>query len=129
MGNMNMIAVGGYLAGLRSARDWNTAEVAAKLKPMLRRDVDATSIWRAERNKMTPGGDMLIALCVVLGANWADVVYVSGSQLDADEAMKLGLRAGGADAESEALIEAWRRVPAEKRAALLDKLQEETGEG
>lgn len=129
METMNMAAVGEYLAGLRSAHDWNTAEVAAKLKPVLGRDVDATTVWRVERNKMKPGGDLLIALCMVLGANWADVTYLFSSQADAEEAMKLGLRAGGADAESEALIDAWRRVPNEKRAALLDKLQEEAGEG
>lgn len=122
-----MQAVTAFLAGARVASGLNEVEVAAALKPLLGRDISQSTIWRIERNKMIPGGDMLLGLAAVLKINPAELVYLFTSSVEPGEAAEMGARAVGGEVGEELIREAWRRVPSERRAAARQRIIDEMG--
>ena len=72
-----MIAVGGYLRGLRGVKDLTQTQVAAEVGRQLKRDVQPTTIWRIETARTIPKTDMLLAMLAILGGSVADLVRLN----------------------------------------------------
>lgn len=80
-----MIAMGGYLRGLREVSGISQVQLAADVGRRLRRDVQSTTIWRIESGKMIPGGDLLVVLLDILGGSIADLARLQeDTAADAD---------------------------------------------
>lgn len=63
---MGMIAVRGYIRGLREAHGLTRNDVASQVSIVLGRSIDTTTIWRIEVGKQNPGLDIFLSLLGVL---------------------------------------------------------------
>lgn len=86
---MNRAALGGYIRGLREERGWSASEVVVRMKPILGRNVDPTTVWKIETGRMNPGSDLLLAMLHALAGSvteaWAIMRRADFSEADGEE--------------------------------------------
>ena len=69
---MNKAALGGYIRGLREEHGWTPADLVVRMRPILGRTVDPTTVWKVETGRMNPGSDLLLAMIQTLAGSITD---------------------------------------------------------
>lgn len=123
LGGMSMEAVGGYFRGLREGQDMSPADVASRLREVLGRKVDPTTVWRIETGRQNPGADLLLGLINVLKGRLADVEAIfSRADASAAEGEALGRRVAAKGFEhltDDDLAILGQLSPSQRKAALI----------
>lgn len=125
---MNMTAAGAYLRGRRLALGLSPAEVAVKMKSVLGRNVDPSTLWKIENATMNAGSDLLLAFLEVVQGSAARLMALAQTDASAVEAERIGREVVQAMSEDVAALlqqlpgeerEEWRR----RLAARLEELR------
>lgn len=87
---MNMVAAGAYLRGRRLALALSPAEVAVRMKSILGRNVDPSTLWKIENASITTGSDLLLAFLEAVHGSAARLFLLAQAEISAIDAELAG---------------------------------------